>query len=221
MKRQELAQLIDHTALKADTTPAQIVILCAEAREHQFATVCVNPGYVPLAARELDGSGVDVCTVVGFPLGATSTAAKVYETEIAIAQGATEIDMVQAIGLLKAGQEDAVRKDIAAVAAVCHAHGAELKVIIENALLTDTEKVTACRLAQEANADFIKTSTGFAASGAVVEDIALMRETVGPEMGVKAAGGIHSYEEALAMIEAGATRIGASASLKIIAGAEK
>ncbi|MCD4738671.1 MAG: deoxyribose-phosphate aldolase [Anaerolineae bacterium] len=221
MKRQILAQMIDHTALKADTTPEQIKELCAEAREHRFATVCINPGYVPLAARELAGSEVPVCTVVGFPLGATSTASKVYETEVAIAQGATEIDMVQAIGLLKAGQEDMVREDIAAVAAVCHAHGAHLKVIIENALLTDAEKITSCRLAQEANADFVKTSTGFAASGATVADVALMRQTVGPAMGVKAAGGIHSYAEALALIEAGATRLGASAGIQIIAGAEK
>jgi len=216
MKRSKLARYIDHTLLKPDGTPAQVERLCEEALEHHFASVCVNPAFVPLAAEKLRGSDVEVCTVVGFPLGATSTASKVCEAEIAIAQGATEIDMVQAVGLLKAGEHDRVREDIAAVAAICHAHGAVLKVILENALLTDEEKKIACRLCQEAGADFVKTSTGFAKSGAAIADVALMRETVGPEMGVKAAGGIHSYEEALAMIEAGATRIGASGSLTII-----
>ena len=219
MKRSELARYLDHTQLKPDAKPYQIETLCEEAREHTMASVCVNPGYVSLAAEALSGTDVDVCTVIGFPLGATSTAAKVCEAQIAMAEGATELDMVMAIGLLKGGELDAVRGDIAAVAAVCHAQGALLKVIIETALLTEEEIVAACTLAKEANADFVKTSTGFAASGAKVEDVALMRKTVGPAMGIKAAGGIHSYEEALAMIEAGATRIGASRSLTILKGA--
>ena len=219
MKRRELAQYLDHTQLKPEARPDQIRALCEEARDHQMASVCVNPVYVPLASKLLAGTDVDVCTVIGFPLGATSTAAKVCEAEVALAEGATELDMVMAIGLLKAGDQDAVRGDVGAVAAVAHAHGGLLKVIIETALLTDEEKVTACTLAKEAGADFVKTSTGFAASGAKVEDVALMRETVGPAMGVKAAGGIHTYEEAMAMIEAGATRIGASRSLTILDGA--
>jgi deoxyribose-phosphate aldolase len=175
--------------------------------------------YVPVAVELLAGSDVAVGTVIGFPLGATSTAAKVCEAQLAIGQGATEIDMVIAVGLLKAGQTDRVRGDIAALAAVCHAQGALLKVILENALLTDAEKVTACQLAQAAGADFVKTSTGFAKSGAKVEDVALMRRTIGPDMGIKAAGGIHTYDEALAMIAAGATRIGASRTVAILAGA--
>jgi len=220
MKRQALARMIDHTLLKPEATPAQIKQLCAEARAHHFASVCINPLYVPLAAEELAGSDVKVCAVIGFPLGATPTAVKVYEAELAIAQGATELDMVISIGRLKAGQTLAVRDDIAAVVAVCHAHAALLKVIIETALLIDADKVTACNLARVAGADFVKTSTGFAKSGATVADIALMRRTVGPKMGVKAAGGIHTYEQALALIEAGASRIGASAGIAILAGAE-
>ncbi len=219
MNSKTLARMIDHTLLKPEATPDHVVALCAEARQLNTAAVCVNPIYVPLAARELAGSEVAVCTVVGFPLGATPTAIKVCETEIAITQGATEIDMVIPIGKLKAGELTAVENDIAAVAAACHAHGALLKVIIENALLTDAEKVTACQLCQQAGADYVKTSTGFAKSGATLEDVRLMRQTVGPEMGVKAAGGVHSYEEALAMIEAGATRIGASGTAAILAGA--
>ncbi len=219
MNSKTLARMIDHTLLKPEATPDHVVALCAEARQLNTAAVCVNPIYVPLAARELAGSEVAVCTVVGFPLGATPTAIKVCETEIAITQGATEIDMVIPIGKLKAGELTAVENDIAAVAAACHAHGALLKVIIENALLTDAEKVTACQLCQQAGADYVKTSTGFAKSGATLKDVRLMRQTVGPEMGVKAAGGVHSYEEALAMIEAGATRIGASGTAAILAGA--
>ena len=219
MKRHTLARMIDHTLLKPEGTPAQVKTLCDEARRHHFASVCVNPTFVAQAAEALAGTDVEVCTVVGFPLGATTTAAKVCETEIAIAQGATEIDMVLPIGRLKAGEDNAVRADIAAVAAACHAHGALLKVIIEAVLLTDDEKVRACTLAKDARADFVKTSTGFAAGGATVEDVTLMRETVGPKMGVKAAGGIHTYEEAVAMIEAGATRIGASRGIAIIGGA--
>jgi deoxyribose-phosphate aldolase len=219
MKRKTLAQMIDHTLLKPEATAEQVSVICEEAREHRFASVCVNPTFVPLVTAELAGTDIDICTVVGFPLGATTTATKVCEAEVAIAQGATEIDMVLPIGRLKAGEDDAVRGDIAAVAAACHAHGALLKVIIEAVLLTDEEKARACTLAMEAQADFVKTSTGFASGGATVEDVALMRKTVGPAMGVKAAGGIHTYEEALAMIEAGATRIGASRSIAIVGGA--
>ncbi|MGC9469779.1 MAG: deoxyribose-phosphate aldolase [Anaerolineae bacterium] len=219
MNRRELARYIDHTLLKPEATPGEVERICREALQHHFASVCINPIFVPLAARRLAGSDVAVCTVVGFPLGATSTASKVCETELAIAKGATEIDMVLAIGYLKAGKVDRVREDVAAVAAACHAEGAILKVILETALLTQDEKVTACELCKAVGADFVKTSTGFSKGGATVEDIALMRETVGPEMGVKAAGGIHTYEEALAMIEAGATRIGASRGVTIVEGA--
>lgn len=219
MKRETLARVIDHTLLKPEATPEQVETLCDEARAYHFASVCINPTFVQQAAETLAGTGVETCTVVGFPLGATTTASKVCETEVAIAQGATEIDMVLPVGRLKAGEDDAVQGDIAAVAATCHAHGALLKVIIEAVLLTNDEKVRACTLAKEARADFVKTSTGFAAGGATVDDVALMRKTVGSEMGVKAAGGIHTYEEALAMIEAGATRIGASRGITIVEGA--
>lgn len=216
MNRTELARMIDHTLLKPEATPEQVRALCQEALALVTASVCVNPIYVPLAAQILAGSAVLVCTVVGFPLGATPTAVKVYETELAIAQGATEIDMVIPIGKLKAGDLTAVEEDIAAVAAACHARGALLKVILENALLTDAEKVTACQLCQQANADFVKTSTGFAKSGATVADVALMRQTIGPEMGLKAAGGISTYADAQAMIAAGATRLGASRTAAIV-----
>ncbi|MGC9521185.1 MAG: deoxyribose-phosphate aldolase [Anaerolineae bacterium] len=219
MKRRELARYIDHTLLKPEATPAEVKRLCREALQYHFASVCVNPLFVPLAARKLAGSDVAVCTVVGFPLGATSTASKVCEAELAIAKGATEIDMVIAIGLLKAGQIDRVREDVAAVAAACHGAGALLKVIIETALLTDEEKVAACEASKAAGADFVKTSTGFSKGGATVEDVALMRKTVGPDLGVKAAGGVHNYAEAMAMIEAGATRIGASQGVTIVEGA--
>lgn len=219
MKGNELARLIDHTILKADATPADVMHLCEEALEYRFASVCVNPAYVPLAAAQLANTDVEVCSVIGFPLGATTTTAKVCEAEQALEDGATELDMVLYIGALKAGERDQVREDIAAVATVCHEGGALLKVIIETALLDDEEKVFACEVAQEAGADFVKTSTGFAAHGAKVEDVRLMRRTVRPEIGVKAAGGIHSYEEAMAMIEAGANRIGASAGVQIVEGA--
>ncbi len=219
MKRETLARYIDHTLLKPEATPEQVERLCEEALRYHFASVCVNPVYVSLAARKLAGSDIAVCTVVGFPLGATTTAVKVCEAEMAIVQGATEIDMVIPIGRLKAGERPAVRADIAAVAAVCRAGGALLKVIIETALLTEQEKIAACEIAKAAGADFVKTSTGFAKSGATVEDVALMRRVVGPNMGVKAAGGIRTYEAALQMIEAGATRIGASSSVAIVQGA--
>jgi deoxyribose-phosphate aldolase len=219
MNRHQLARMIDHTLLKPDATPEQVVQLCEEAAAYHFASVCVNPIFVPFAVKKLAGSDVAVCTVAGFPLGASSTASKVCDTVLALSQGATEIDMVIAVGLLKAGETSRVRGDVSAVASVCHAHDAILKVIIEAVLLTDDEKVLACQVCQEAGADYVKTSTGFAKGGATVEDVALMRKTVGPEMGVKAAGGIHTYDEALAMIEAGATRIGASRGVTIVEGA--
>ena len=211
-----MARLIDHTLLKPDATAAQVERLCEEARFHGFAAVCINPVFVPLAAEMLEGSGVGVCTVVGFPLGASRTVIKVAEAKQAMADGASEIDMVLYIGALKAGDHDAVRQDITALAGACHAGGALLKVIIEAVLLDDHEKVTACQLSQAAGADFVKTSTGFAGGGATVEDVRLMRQTVGSEMGVKAAGGIRSYADALAMVEAGATRIGVSAGVYIV-----
>ncbi|HEY68351.1 MAG TPA: deoxyribose-phosphate aldolase [Thermoflexia bacterium] len=216
LKKDEIARFIDHTLLKPEATPAQIERLCDEARRYGFAAVCVNPVYVRLAAGRLQGAEVAVCSVVGFPLGATTTAAKVYEARQALADGASELDMVIHVGALKAGDYERAQEDIAAVADVCHKGGALLKVIIETALLDDAEKVTACRLAQAAGADFVKTSTGFAGGGATAEDVRLMRQTVGPRMGVKAAGGIRSYADALAMIEAGANRIGASAGVRIV-----
>jgi deoxyribose-phosphate aldolase len=178
--------------------------------------VCVNPVYVKLAAESLAASGVAACAVAGFPLGANVTPVKVYEAQRVIADGAVEVDMVIHVGALKAGDHEYVRQDIAAVAIACHEKGALLKVIIETVLLSDVEKVSACQLAQAAGADFVKTSTGFAGGGATVEDIRLMRQTVGSQMGVKAAGGVRSYTDALAMIEAGANRIGASAGVKIV-----
>jgi len=202
--------------LKPEATRDQIVQLCREAREYGFASVCVNPSYVKLAAELLRGSSVKVCSVVGFPLGATLPEVKAYEARRAIEEGAAEIDMVINIGALKSGDLELVKRDIASVVDVCHAKGALCKVIIEAALLTDEEKVLACQLARAAGADYVKTSTGFGPGGATVQDVALMRRTVGPEMGVKAAGGIRSYEAAKSMVEAGATRIGASAGVKIV-----
>ena len=212
----DIAKIIDHTLLKPEATRDQIVQLCREAREYGFASVCVNPCYVKLAAELLRGSSVKVCSVVGFPLGATLPEVKAYEARRAIEEGATEIDMVINIGALKSGDLELVKRDIASVVDVCHAKGALCKVIIEAALLTDEEKVLACQLARAAGADYVKTSTGFGPGGATVQDVALMRRTVGPEMGVKAAGGIRSYEAAKSMVEAGATRIGASAGVKIV-----
>ncbi len=215
----EVAALIDHTLLKAEATPAQIDRLCAEARQYAFASVCVNACYVPRCRVHLAGSPVAVCTVVGFPLGATSSAAKAYEAQQAVVEGASEVDMVINVGWLKGQEYAAVRDDIAAVVRVAHSHGALCKVIIEAALLTDAEKVAACLLAVDANADFVKTSTGFGPGGATVADVALMRAVVGPDVGLKAAGGIRDYATALAMVQAGATRIGASAGIQIVAGA--
>lgn len=211
-----LAGMIDHTLLKPDATSDKIAQLCFEARKYHFASVCVNPTHVKLCADLLHGSDVKVCTVIGFPLGATSAEVKVFEARNALENGATEIDMVINIGALKAGENELVARDIRGVVETGHAAGALVKVIIETALLTDEEKVIACLLAKEAGADYVKTSTGFSGGGATVHDIALMRKTVGPTIGVKASGGVHSREEAEALVAAGATRIGASAGVKII-----
>jgi deoxyribose-phosphate aldolase len=210
----EMARMIDHTLLKPEATADQVRKLCAEAREYNFMSVCVNPTWVALSAEELKGSPVKVCTVIGFPLGATTTEVKAFETAETIRQGATEVDMVINVGALKSGQYDKVLADIKAV--VDAARGKALtKVIIETCLLTDEEKVKACELSKQAGADFVKTSTGFSTGGATAQDIALMRRTVGPDMGVKASGGIRDYDTAKAMADAGATRIGASASINI------
>ncbi|MCU6712776.1 deoxyribose-phosphate aldolase [Paenibacillus sp. J5C_2022] len=214
---ESIAAMIDHTLLKADATAAEIGKLCEEARDYSFATVCVNAGWVKLAAEELKGSAVGVTTVVGFPLGATSSASKAFEAAQAIADGATEVDMVLNIGKLKSGDLEAVEADIAAVAEACKGKAA-LKVILETGMLTDEEKVAACELSKRAGADFVKTSTGFGKGGATTADIALMRSTVGPELGVKASGGVRDLETAQAMIAAGATRIGASSSIAIVTG---
>lgn len=213
---ENLAGFIDHTLLKPDATADKIAQLCFEARKYHFASVCVNPTNVKLCADLLRNSDVKVCTVIGFPLGATSSEVKAFETKNALENGATEIDMVINIGALKAGDSELVAKDIHSVVKTAHAAHALVKVIIEAALLTDDEKVVACLLAKEAGADFVKTSTGFSSGGATVHDVALMRKTVGPNLGVKAAGGIHTHEDAEQMIAAGATRIGASAGVKII-----
>lgn len=213
-----LAGMIDHTLLKPDATPDQIAQLCFEARKHGFASVCVNPGWVKLCAQLLEGSPVKVCTVIGFPLGATTPEVKAFETRTALDNGATEIDMVINIGALKARDLELVARDIRGVVTAAHSCGALVKVIIETALLTDEDKTVACLLSKEADADFVKTSTGFSGGGATVHDIALMRRVVGPEMGVKASGGVRTFEDAQSMIKAGATRIGASAGVKIIQG---
>jgi deoxyribose-phosphate aldolase len=216
--RQEgpIARYIDHTLLKPEATPAQVTQLCAEAREYGFASVCVNPAYVPLCAQELAGSDVAVCTVAGFPLGATTSAAKAAEAAEAIAGGASEVDMVIAVGRLVAGEYDYVLGDIRGVVDACHSRGALCKVIIETSLLSDEQKVAACVLAVRAGADFVKTSTGFSTGGATTADIALMRRVVGPQIGVKASGGVRDLAGARAMIAAGATRIGASAGVAIV-----
>ena len=214
--QKSIARYIDHTSLKADATRAQVTQLCREAQEYRFAAVCVNPTHVRLSADLLKGSGVAVACVAGFPLGATSLEVKAYEAHQAIQNGAAEIDMVINIGALKDGDYDLVERDIAAVARVCHDGDAVCKVIIEAALLTEQEKVKACELAQKAGADYVKTSTGLGPGGATLADVALMRRVVGPDMGVKAAGGIRSLADAQAMIEAGASRIGTSAGTKIV-----
>ncbi len=212
----DIARYIDHTILKPDATDAQIEQLCAEASLYHFAAVCVNPVHVARCAQALARSSVHVATVCGFPLGATLSQVKAYEAQQATALGAHEIDMVIDIGALKSGAEARVAQDIRAVVEAARAGGAITKVIIETALLNDDEKVTACRLALQAGAEFVKTSTGFAAQGATVHDVSLMRQTVGPDMGVKAAGGIKTYADAARLIAAGANRLGASASVKIM-----
>jgi len=212
----EIARLIDHTLLKPDASREQIVTLCEEARTHAFASVCVNPVWVPLCADLLRGSETKVCTVVGFPLGATLAEVKAFEAGRCVAEGACEIDMVIDVGGLKSGDYPRVERDIAGVVQASHRGGALVKVIIEAALLTDDEKVKACVLSRVAGADFVKTSTGFGPGGATADDVALMRRVVGPQMGVKAAGGVRDLKSAQAMIEAGADRIGASVGVKIV-----
>lgn len=219
MTTAQLAKMIDHTLLRADATQSEINQLTEEAKRYQFASVCVNPGWVSYAAEQLQGSGVDICTVIGFPLGASTSETKAFETTDAIAKGATEVDMVINISALKDGKDDYVEQDIRAVVEAA-AGKALVKVIIETCLLTDEEKVRACQAAVRAGADFVKTSTGFSTGGATPEDIALMRRTVGPDMGVKASGGVRSLEDMQKMIEAGATRIGASSGVKIMQGGQ-
>ena len=218
MDKKTIASMIDHTLLKPEATPAQVEKLCAEAAEYHFASVCVNPVYIPLAARRLKDTGVKVCCVVGFPLGAIAPEQKAAEAASCAAMGAEELDMVIHVGAAKAGDWVLVQRDIEGV--VKAAAGRTVKVIIETCLLTDEEKVKACEAAKAAGAHFVKTSTGFSTGGATTHDIALMRKTVGPEMGVKASGGIRNYATAMAMIEAGANRIGASAGIEIVAAAE-
>ena len=212
----EIAGMIDHTLLRPDATHDEIVKLSREARKYGFASVCVNPYWVPVVAAELAGSPVKVCTVIGFPLGANSTEVKVAETEAALRVGAQEIDMVQNVGALRSGDYETVRNDIHAVVEAAHRAGAIVKVILETALLDDNQKAMASTLAKMAGADFVKTSTGFAASGATAHDVALMRSIVGPDMGVKASGGIRTLDDVKKMAAAGASRIGASASVKIV-----
>jgi len=211
-----VAGFIDHTLLKADASQKEIEKLCHEAREFGFATVCINPTWVSLAARLLRGSSTGVCTVVGFPLGATTTDVKQYETRRVIYDGANEVDMVINVGALKSGDLTVVERDIAAVVGACRECGVLSKVIIEAALLTDEEKISACTLSKAAGADYVKTSTGFGPGGATVADVALMRRVVGPDIGVKAAGGVRDYEALKNLVSAGASRVGASAGVKIV-----
>ncbi|AIU69222.1 deoxyribose-phosphate aldolase [Thermococcus eurythermalis] len=223
MNAREIARYIDHTNLKPYATKEDIIKLCDEAIQYGFYAVCVNPYRVKLAKDYLSGKGADVrvASVIGFPLGATPTEVKVFEAKKALDDGADELDMVINIGALKDGDYEYVKRDIEEVVKVAHEKGAKVKVIIETCYLTDEEKVKACELAKEAGADFVKTSTGFGSGGATVEDVRLMRKVVGPEMGVKASGGIRTYEQAVAMIEAGANRIGTSSGVKIVEGAQK
>jgi deoxyribose-phosphate aldolase len=222
MDRTILAAMIDHTILGANITEEEVIRVCREAKENRFASVCTEPYFIPLVAKELEGSPVKVCTVIGFPLGNTSTESKVREAEQAVSEGAEELDMVINISALKSGQLEYVLNDIKAVVETRKTvtHEVIVKVIIETCYLTDEEKVMACQLSRDAGAAFVKTSTGFGTGGATVEDVRLMRQTVGKALSVKASGGIRSYQDALAMIEAGADRIGASSGLKIISEAE-
>ena len=217
MNKADIARYIDHTALKPNTMEAQIRQLCEEAKQYGFASVCVNPTWVKLCASLLKGSSVKVCTVIGFPLGANDPETKAFEAALAVKQGAAEIDMVLNVGALKSGDLALIERDIWLVRKAIA--GVTLKVIIETCLLTDEEKVSACQIAKRAGADFVKTSTGFSTGGATVEDVKLMRATVGPDMGVKASGGIKDYAGAKAMIAAGATRLGCSAGVAIVQGA--
>lgn len=212
-----LAKYIDHTLLKPEATKKEIDQILSEAKEHQFASVCVNPHWVSYCSEKLEGADVEVCTVIGFPLGATTLETKIFETKEAINNGATEIDFVINIGELKNGKDSFIKKEIESIVETA-GDAITTKVIIETSLLTDEEKVLACKLAKKAGADFVKTSTGFSSGGATVEDISLMRETVGEKMGVKASGGVRDRKTALKMIEAGATRIGASAGVSIVKG---
>jgi len=213
---QKLAGMIDHTLLSPEATPVQVIQLCEEARQYGFVSVCVNPTHVPLCADQVNGTPVKVCTVIGFPLGATTPEVKTFEAYENIRQGATELDMVINIGALKAGDRERVKHDIQGVVLAGRAHKTLVKVIIETCLLTDAEKITACLIAKEAGAAFVKTSTGFSTSGATVADINLIRRAIGPEMGVMASGGIRSLENTLRMIHAGANRIGTGSGVKII-----
>jgi deoxyribose-phosphate aldolase len=207
-------KLIDNTLLKADATEQEILALCEESKEYDFKSVCINPWFIPVAKKALSGSDVLVCTVIGFPLGSMTTEAKVFEAKDALEKGADEVDMVINVSALKDRKDDYVLNEIKEIKKVCGSN--TLKVIIETCLLTDEEKVRACKLAKEAGADFVKTSTGFSTGGATAHDVKLMRETVGPEMGVKASGGVRTHEDLLAMVEAGANRIGTSNGTKII-----
>jgi deoxyribose-phosphate aldolase len=216
MRPEAIAALIDHTILKPETTAAQIRQLCEEALHYKFASACMNPFFVALAAELLRGSAVKVCSVAGFPLGATTTNAKVFEAQEAIQHGAREVDMVMNVGALKSGDDSTVEADIRRVVDACHRGNAICKVILENCLLSDEEKVRACKIAVRAGVDYVKTSTGFNSSGATMEDVALMRATVGPKIGVKASGGIRTLEDLQKMVAAGATRVGTSSGVKII-----
>ena len=219
--QRNIASLIDHTILKPEAVRSDVKTICAEALKYGFASVCVNSFWTPLVTSELRGSAVKVCTVAGFPLGAASTAAKIAETRAAMADGAQEIDMVINVGALRGGETGIVETEIRTLADAAHGEGAILKVIIETALLNDEEKILACRTAVAAGADFVKTSTGFSRSGATANDVALMRRTVGPSIGVKASGGIRTLGDLQAMVAAGANRIGASASVRILEAANE
>lgn len=219
--KKNVAGIIDHTLLKQNASVEQIKVLCNEAKEYQFASVCVNPCYVELCAKELENSSVNVCTVIGFPLGATTSKAKVAESQIAIQDGADEIDMVVNVGMIKSGDWDYVKTDIQAVVDAAAPTKTLVKVIIETCLLTQEEKIKVCQIAKECKADFVKTSTGFSTGGATPADVKLMRETVGSDMGVKASGGIHNAEEAIACINVGANRLGVSAGIAVVNGIDK
>lgn len=217
MSQAELAGYIDHTLLKPDAVESQFEKLCAEAVTYKFKSVCVNSSWVPFVAKKLRGTGIAVCSVIGFPLGGMDTRSKAFEARSAIASGATELDMVINVGALKSGNLKLVEEDIRAIKRACRSTTV-LKVILETGLLTDAEKILACEIAKKADADFVKTSTGFAGSGATVEDIALMRRVVGPKMGVKASGGIRTFDQAIALIQAGANRLGCGASVEVVTG---